>query len=434
MKIKEYVLMAFRDLNRRKGRTILTSIGITIGTLLIVTMVGLGMGLKSFMLDMLNSEGDVKKVTVNHYKYITEEDQEAINIESFEDDYFKKIDNSLIEELKDTNKIESLKAFINFNVTSMEINGKSYIGEAKMIGYNINEDIFPKTYINSIREKEEKKDLNPINIGRNIEDIKGEALIGEKLVEGLQLNPEEILNKDLTIVLNSPTGQVKKNLKIVGIINGRFDEGSKIISSVEEVAELTGFTKIEKDYFQNKGYDGLEIIVKEIIDVEEFSDKVKELGYLYSSTAETAKEVEANFNGISIGLTVLGAIVLLVAAIGIVNTMTMAIYERTRSIGVMKSVGADTNDIRSIFLVQSSIIGLVGGALGILLALGINTLIENGINAKIASEGLSKTITVGLPWYIVVGVLIFAIVIALLSGLYPANRAAKMDPIDALKG
>lgn len=437
MKIKEYIFMAFRDLNKRKGRTILTSLGITIGTLLIVTMLGLGTGLKTFMLEMLNSEGDVKTVSIEPYKYMSHDDMHDANMETFQTDYFKKLDAELIETLKETNRVESVKAYINYDISNMEIGGKSYNGQAKMVGLYIKEGIFSDEYINSIRAKEENQSLEPIKYGRNIENVRGEALIGEKLLEGLGLTADDVLNKDLTIVINNSNGikiePVNKNIKIVGVIDKRFNESSEIVSSVEEVAELRGISSLEKDYLANKGFDKVEVVVNELSDVEPFSEEVKKIGYLYTSTVEMTKEVEKSFNGISIGLSVLGVIVLFVAAIGIVNTMTMAIYERTRSIGVMKSLGANCNAIRTIFLVQSSVIGFIGGGIGIILAFGINSLIEMGINAKIASEGLTTSIVVGLPWYLVTCILIFAVLIALVSGLYPANKASKMDPVDALR-
>ena len=136
---------------------------------------------------------------------------------------------------------------------------------------------------------------------------------------------------------------------------------------------------------------------------------------------------------ISIGLAILGIVVLVVAAIGIINTMSMAVLERTKSIGVMKSVGANSKTIKTMFLVQSSFIGLFGGLIGILLGSGINSIIQFFINNYIESQGLTMSISVGMPWYLVLATLLFAMIISLVAGIYPASKAAKLDPIEALR-
>ena len=436
--IKEYIMMALRDLGRRKGRTILTSLGITIGTLLIVTMVGLGMGLNDFMVSTVNDENSSKSIQIQPIKYISEEDQFDIDYSNFEEDYFKKLDNETIKSLKQTEKIESVKATINYNADTININGKKYVGSARVVGYSIDEGIFSESYIKSIRDKAENEKLNPIKSGRDIQSKTGEVIVGEQFLEGLNLNGEDVLNKEIEIPVSKINGMkidpIIKKYTVVGIVDKNFDESNYIVMSAEDVAELNGLSTLQKDYFLNRGYDSMEVIVKNIADVEEVSKDVKELDYLYTSTAEIAKDVNDSMNGMSTGFAVLGIIVLIVAAIGIINTMSMAVIERTKSIGVMKSVGANSNAIRTIFLVQSSIIGLFGGSVGILLASGINAIIEFFINQSIAEKSSTMGIDIGLPWYYIVGILIFAGVIALVSGIYPANKASKLDPIQALRG
>ena len=107
--------------------------------------------------------------------------------------------------------------------------------------------------------------------------------------------------------------------------------------------------------------------------------------------------------------------------------------ERTKSIGVMKSVGASSGAIRTMFLIQSSLIGVIGGGFGILFGVGINKIVQSIATSMIAKENLPLTISVGLPVYWLLIIFIFAMVIALVSGITPANKAAKLDPIEALR-
>ena len=437
MKFKEYALMALRDLGKRKGRTILTALGITIGTLLIVTMVGLGTGLKDFMVSTVNSEGNSKKISIQPYRYFTDEDAMDIDMTTFEEDYFKKIDDTLIKEVEDTGRVDTLLAYVNFTTSKVNIDGKKFTGTVQTTGYNTGVDIFPDWYVKEIRDKVDNDNLKAVKVGKNIEKESGEIVIGEKVLKDLNINPEDILNKELEITVDNANGititPLVKKFTIVGIVDENFEEGKKLMVSAKDAAELKGYSTLQKDYLKNKGYDAVDIIAKEISDVEPLTNKLKELDYFSSSTVDMAKDVEESLGGISTAFAVLGIVVLVVAAIGIVNTMSMAVLERTKSIGVMKSVGANSEAIRSIFLVQSSIIGFIGGAVGILLATGINALIQMGINAYVSKQGFTMTISIGLPWFWIVCILLFAIGIALLSGIAPAIRASKLDPIEALR-
>jgi putative ABC transport system permease protein len=146
------------------------------------------------------------------------------------------------------------------------------------------------------------------------------------------------------------------------------------------------------------------------------------------------KEITKAFNNISLVLSILGIIVLFVAGLGIVNTMVMSIYERTRSIGVMKSVGANNSSIRSIFLVQSGTIGFIGGITGIIISVGVFKIIELGLIAYLKASKIDITFNFSIPLWLIGSTLAFSIAIAVLAGLYPAMRASKMDPIEALNG
>lgn len=436
--LKEYILIGIKDLWRRKGRTILTSLGITIGTLLIVTMVALGTALNDFMVSMVNGEGSAKSIAIQPLKYISEEDQSDIDYQTIYEDYFKKLDDNLINKLKDTGKIESVTAEINYSVNNIKLNDKKYIGNAFIKGYKINETIFSSDNIKSVQKKEKNDDLNPIKLGKIIDEKTGQVVVGERFLENLQINPEDVLDKELEITLDNANGMkiepITKKFKVVGIIDKSFSGSDGLIMSAQDVAEIKGISTLQKDYFENSGYDNIQIITNNIEDVSEVSQEIKDLDYLYSSTEETSKSINKTLNGLSTGFAVLGVIVLVVAAIGIINTMSMAVLERTKSIGIMKSVGANSSAIRTMFLVQSSIIGFLGGGVGILLASGINSIIQFFVNQKITEQNMmDMQITVGLPWYYILGILLFAGLVALVSGIYPAIKASKLDPIEALR-
>ena len=135
------------------------------------------------------------------------------------------------------------------------------------------------------------------------------------------------------------------------------------------------------------------------------------------------------FSVINVLLVGLASISLIVGAIGIANTMYTAVLERTREIGIMKSIGATNNHILKLFLIESALIGLVGGIIGIALGIGISKLAEVAIGGFLG-PGFFQ---VYFPWYLIVGALVFAVAIGMASGIMPARQASKMNPVDALR-
>jgi putative ABC transport system permease protein len=124
---------------------------------------------------------------------------------------------------------------------------------------------------------------------------------------------------------------------------------------------------------------------------------------------------------------------LTVASIGIVNTLVMAILERRREIGIMKAVGASDADVRGLFFAEAGAMGLLGGAFGVTLGWIIGRVINFGTNIYLKRQGFSPEDVWSVPLWLIAVALIFAFIVSLLSGLYPASRAARLDPVQALR-
>jgi putative ABC transport system permease protein len=132
-------------------------------------------------------------------------------------------------------------------------------------------------------------------------------------------------------------------------------------------------------------------------------------------------------------LGLIGSIALAVASLGIVNTMVMSILERTREIGVMKAIGGSDWDIRKIFFVEASLIGLAGGVVGVFLGWSVDKIIGFAANYYIQRQGGTPAQMFFTPWWLVAGGIGFSIFVSFIAGSYPANRAARIDPIKALR-
>ena len=163
-------------------------------------------------------------------------------------------------------------------------------------------------------------------------------------------------------------------------------------------------------------------------------DSVEALGYRAFSYVEEFKEMRKFFLIFDSGLGIIGLIALIVASLGIVNTMVMSILERTGEIGVLKSLGADDSDIHRLFLVESSIIGLIGAAFGIVLGWIVARIASLVAQQIMIRNDMPVLDIFHIPWWLVLFSLAFGLVVSLLAGLYPAARAARVDPVKALRG
>ncbi|MCA1556207.1 MAG: ABC transporter permease, partial [Acidobacteria bacterium] len=162
--------------------------------------------------------------------------------------------------------------------------------------------------------------------------------------------------------------------------------------------------------------------------------RVDELGFSSFSVVDQLKELRTVFLILNSALGLLGGISLLVASFGIANTMIMSILERTREIGIMKAIGAEDREIKLIFFVEAALIGLMGGVLGSLAAWGIDA-VANRLAYKFVLQprGVSYVDFFALPPYLWLGAILFAVAVAILAALYPAARAARIDPVKALR-
>jgi len=184
------------------------------------------------------------------------------------------------------------------------------------------------------------------------------------------------------------------------------------------------------------GYRAVELRVADPGRIKPVTAKVEQLGFRAFSVTNQLEEIERIFLIINSSLALLGGIALLVASFGISNTMIMSIRERTREIGIMKAIGGSDGEIMRIFFVEASLIGLLGGAMGV--AAGwivdrIANVLANQWITRQTGQAVRHVEFFSIPWYLWGGAILFAVVISLLAAIYPALHAAKVDPIKALR-
>jgi len=180
-------------------------------------------------------------------------------------------------------------------------------------------------------------------------------------------------------------------------------------------------------------YATISVRVKDPGKIQLVENAIKKMGFNTFSILDATRSVRRFFTVLDLFLGIFGSLALAVASIGIVNTLVMAILERRREIGIMKAIGASDVDVKKLFFAEAGVMGALGGALGVALGWTIGRVINLGTNVYLRSQDLAPEQIWFVPWWLVGSAIAFAIVVSLLSGLYPAARAARLDPVQALR-
>lgn len=181
------------------------------------------------------------------------------------------------------------------------------------------------------------------------------------------------------------------------------------------------------------GYSALNVTLESPRDLEQVKSEVRKMGFSTFALADRFEQVTRSFIYLDMVLAAVGMIAIVVAALGIVNTMMMSILERFREIGIMKAVGADDGDIRQIFFFESASIGFMGGVFGCILGWGVSRVINRIVNYLLSRQGIPHVDYFSFPVWLFLSAVAFALLVSLVSGIYPASRAARVDPVVALR-
>ena len=438
MKFSDNLSFAVRDLNRRKKRTLLTSIGIIVGTILILLMVSLGLTLKGFLVQTIDSGSSSKVITVEPFKADSNL-KDIKNYTTWLKTNFNKIDDSTLNNISKISGVSQIQAYISGDLARIELNGNTYNATFPIIGYDLNYNVFLNSQIDSAKTSSKDVNFKSIIAGTTLtKSNENDVLVGEGLLSDLGItNPNDIVGKQITFVIDNingtPITPVYKTFTVAGVINKNLSSGNKIVMDIQNAADLVGVLQYTNNFMNTYGYNGVKIEADNINDVSSIQSALTSSGYKTSSNESTTKDIDKSFNNVTLMLSILGIIVLIVAAIGIINTMIMAVHERTKSIGVMKSLGASSSDILSMFLFQSAVIGFIGSIIGSLISVGLFKLISYYIQESLLKQGFSLSLLNNIPWWLIAATIAFSVIISLLAGIYPAIRASKLDPIEALR-
>jgi putative ABC transport system permease protein len=180
-------------------------------------------------------------------------------------------------------------------------------------------------------------------------------------------------------------------------------------------------------------YPALNVRASSPAAVAQIESSIAHMGFSAFSLIDVTRNLRTFFAIFDLFLGIFGSLALAVASLGIINTLVMAILERQREIGVLKALGAADRDVRHLFFAEAGVMGLVGGIFGVLLGWGIGQAIQLATAVYLKRQGMNSPNIWSVPVWLVLGAIGFAVVVSLAAGIYPASRAARLDPVEALR-
>jgi ABC-type antimicrobial peptide transport system permease subunit len=443
MNNRDLIDLCFRNLLRRRTRTLLAVIGVIVGTCAIVVMMSIGFGLTDSYQEQIESYGNLHMITVrsNGSAGMMQQMKDAEGIIND-------------KTLKEMGKMEGVGA-----VTPV-ISEYLVIGAGKKV---------TQTEVLGVRpEVLEKFNYTVLEGGRLLNKTdKYEILFGNQVVNWFQdpnsndwnWEPLDVMSvKKMIITGNDSYGQKNQDnqdqdgqkivykeyeTRAIGVLENPDDDSAYCIymniTTLEDIVKEIKKVRKENTFSTGtKTYDQALVYVTDINDSAKISEALREDGFHTSSPSdwlESMKETAKMIQGILGGI---GGISLLVAALGITNTMIMSIYERTKEIGVMKVIGANLRDIRKMFLLEAGLIGFIGGVVGLVFSLIVsllmNTVLRDIISIALDSMGGGYGSSISrIPPWLALAAVAFATIIGLVSGYYPAKRAMNLSALESLR-
>lgn len=443
MKFLDLLRMSSSNLWKRKVRTILTVLGVVIGVAAIVVMISLGLGLSRSLTAQYESYGSLTQVTV----------QEPWNSSSDEEQ--KRLDDKLVAEIEAMDHVESVYPVMSLNALAKSGGYEGYLQIQALpkkafedMNIDVGEGRLPG-------QDEELTFFYGCQVLQNFSSKNGQDYWSTGVLPDIDLMRDPIFTIfDMDAYYQSqgtqqegttPVEPPKKYLIPVCGVEASNEEGysqygwytycdiDMLIQELKRIFKnkvIPGqpSTKTGKPY-KEIFYNELRVNVDDMDHVLEIQNYLTDMGYEAYSNAEWLESEQKTMGYIQAVLGGIGAVSLLIAAIGITNTMMMSIYERTKEIGVMKVLGCDLRNIRSLFLMEAGFIGLIGGGIGLVLSYLISAVINRVVaSASEYMQGISY-----IPFWLAGLSLVFAVLVGMISGFFPARRAMRLSPLAAIR-
>lgn len=435
MKFIDLIKIIWQNMWKRRTRTIFTMSGVVIGCMAIFIISSISNGFEKYLTDEISSWMDTSTITITPAYSMEDEDGKDNKKLKTE------LNDKSIKELKELPfVVDAFPIRTSFGMLKYknEESGAQLTAEGKK---NKDYDI-----------KNNKDDNDKLLVGRYPKEKSKEITIGYDvavILSGYEYGESDIdkgkvcklLNKMVKISSEDSYVDERGNefkpketkIKIVGISKNDYESviPMKLMESL--IKEKIGQTPESLKHELNN-YNQIKVIVDSPEEIEEYESQIKELGYQTTSYKEFQNKIKSVLLGIKLVLGTLAGISLMVAALGITNTMDMAIYERKKEIGVIKVIGGSISDVKKIFVGEACAISFTGGVITVILGLVLDGIIN--VIAKVVVKPMINVEfgSVAIPSInLILGILAFSLLIGFIAGIMPASKAAKIDVISAIR-
>jgi len=453
LKTRDLSELAVRNLREAVLRNSLTTLGVAVGVASLVAMLSLGVGLQTLASQRLTRSGLFDAVFVTSQRNFRGPGQRG-SADSAPKKESRSLDEDARQQLSKLSNVTEVYPQIRF-VTDVRYAGKSET--TSVLGLP-----------DSSRSSGAFEGMTGAYFSSPTAD---EAILQIEFAKVLTDQPPSLVGKDLTLryaeraalskaadddeaFLDSMMGSGKpggisivpreKTLRIVGVIEsdpsagiGGFG-GARVYLPLKAAEQLHVAQPDDLQAFLSgnaakPSYMALTVRVHSPKDVPQVEAAIKQLGFATFSLLDATKSLRLVFTVFDLFLGLFGSLALTVASLGIINTLVMAILERRREIGILKALGATDRDVRSLFFAEAGAMGLFGGFFGVALGWLIGQALTWGTTIYLHRQNLPGVKISYVPWWLALGGIGFAIIVSLVAGLYPAARAARLNPVEALR-
>ena len=467
MKIPDLTELALRNLKESLLRNSLTTIGISVGVASLVAMLSLGTGLQALFSRRLEKSGLFDTIFVSSRREMRgmERREERNGPTPGES---RILDESARIEMEKLPNVSEVYPDIRFS-SELQFEGKPHLtmisalpSSAKsndafegMQGSFFSTDSAPEVVLQKAFAEELLGKTPPLgapepNVAELAKPLLGKELILHYAQRGQSTSPVSPPSPGATSSKDDDVAGAsysvisrEQKLTIVGISDldpesMRGPMRAKVFLPLRfaenlHVMQLADLRETSRAASDQPVYSSISVRVKDPSRIQGVEDAIKKMGFTTFSILDASHSLQQVFKVLYAFLGIFGSLALAVASIGIVNTLVMAILERRREIGIMKAIGASDADVKKLFFAEAGAMGILGGIVGVLLGWAIGQIINFGTNIYLKSQSIPPEHFWAVPLWLVVFAIAFAFVVSLVSGLYPAGRAARLDPVQALR-